>query len=147
MGKKANGTTQMENDIDAIIARTDKENPKPADIAAMNAFLDTESGLATVKANEPTRATIHAFINNYFDSELKRETQRRNLDLRREELHYANESAIVRMLIDQVLLCHMRFEPVRGYARQPDQRIAFTHSWDLLREAACVHPAAFLESG
>jgi len=41
-------------------------------------------------------------------SELKRETQRRNLKLRREELDYASESTIVRMLIDQVLLCQMR---------------------------------------
>ena len=59
----------------------------------------------TVRTKEPTRATIHAFINNYFNSELKRETQRHNLDLRREELGYADESTILQMLIDQVLLC------------------------------------------
>jgi len=108
MGKKSNGEMQMEKEITAIVERTDKENPKQADIAAMRRFLDTERGLATVKADEPTRATMDAFINSYSSSELTRETQRRNLKLRREELDYASESTIVRMLIDQVLLCQMR---------------------------------------
>ena len=108
MARKANGFTQSENELEAIIAKTDKENPKPADIAAMNRFLSTENGLATVKANEPMQTALDAFIRSYSSSELKRETHRRNLELRRKELDYANESTIVRMLIDQVLLCQMR---------------------------------------
>jgi len=49
MTKKANGEMQMKKGITAIIARTDKENPKPTDIAAMRRFLDTDNGLATVE--------------------------------------------------------------------------------------------------
>ena len=59
MAKKENSATQTKSELSAIIARTDKENPKPADIAAMHRFLNTDEGIATVRANEPTRAAMN----------------------------------------------------------------------------------------
>lgn len=100
-----------------LIARTDKENPRRADIIAMRSLLDTGEGQALVKANDPVRRTIDAFVRSYSTSAFQRETIERNIEVKRKELNYDDEHPLIRILIDQLLLCQIRlnqFEVVHG---------------------------------
>jgi len=83
MVKKANGEMQMEREITAIIARTDKENPKQADNCR---YASVPGHRERASDRKSERTDMEAFINSYSSSVPERETQRRNLELRREEL-------------------------------------------------------------
>lgn len=92
--------------LDAILARTNKENPDPADLKVLREHLDENPDL--IALNDPTRRAFAAIRDSYSTTGALTELMKRNFAARRKELDYDASPLIVRLLIDQFLLSEMR---------------------------------------
>jgi hypothetical protein len=93
-------------EIQALISRTDKENPKPEDLVLMKKILNEDSTL--VRINEFAELANKRFIESVSKSALMRELLERQIKEKRESFDYKTANIVVRMLIDQVILCQLR---------------------------------------
>jgi hypothetical protein len=92
--------------LQALIKKTDKENPKPEDLSEMKKMLDCKSML--VRMNEITEIALQRVMKMNTSSALMIELYKRQVEEKRQALGYENASAIEQMLIDQVVLCWLR---------------------------------------
>jgi hypothetical protein len=134
MAKKENGEqVKPELSMTELIKRTNKENPKPADLKLLRQRLDDDGDL--VKVNEVGERAIASVIDSYTNSALVRELQTRQVKDKRRELGYENASVMERMLINQVILCHLRMTTLEGIHAAKFQERHSTESglyWDRL---------------
>lgn len=92
--------------INDLIKLTDKENPKPEDLKRLRDRLDDNGYL--VEINEASERAFDAVINSYTTSALMKEIYKRQIKAKRKALDYESENVMVQMLINQVILCHIR---------------------------------------
>lgn len=103
MGKQK---TDRFEDFQALIERTDKENPDPRDLKLMERHLD--ENLALVNANDISQHAFAKAVESCATSALMKEIYQRKIEENRHGLGYQMASPIERMLIDQVVLCWFR---------------------------------------
>jgi hypothetical protein len=121
MAKKTEA--REEPTLSQLISRTNKENPKPEDLALIRRKLDEDDAL--VKANEFGERAITVVMGTYTASALTRELYTRQVEDKRKELGYASASVMERMLINQVILCHLRMTTMEGFHAE---KVRQTHS-------------------
>lgn len=120
-------------ELQALIKRTDKENPKPEDLKAMRKLLDTNS--AMVRLNEASEQAFNRVIEMSSKSALMRELMERQIKEKRQGFGYDSASIFEKMLIDQVVLCHLRLNNTEmTYTARLEAGGSHTHSsglyWD-----------------
>lgn len=103
--EKPNDKSDFEN-LQALIKATDKENPKPEDLKAMRKHLNENSML--VRLNDFSELAFKRVIENSTKSALMKELLERQIEEKRESFGYQTATIFERMLIDQVILCHLR---------------------------------------
>jgi hypothetical protein len=103
--EKQKDNSEFEN-LQALVNRTDKENPKPEDLAEIKKLLNADSRL--VEMNEITALAFERAIKITTSSALMKELFKRQIEEKRRALGYENASQIEQMLIDQVVLCWFR---------------------------------------
>jgi len=113
MATKTTAKVKREPSISDLIKLTDKSDPKPEHLALIRKRLDDDSAL--VELNEVGQRAIARVIDTYTDSRLLRELYTRQIDAKREELGYGSAGVIERMLIDQLVLCHLRLNMIEMY--------------------------------
>jgi hypothetical protein len=103
----AQGDFKKYKRLKELIKRTSKENPKPEDLAALRNLLDECPELWRAAGSMAERV-LYRITQTYFQlSAYGQEiTLRRNEELR-EQLGYADASPLERLLIEQVLICHL----------------------------------------
>ncbi|MBS1796789.1 MAG: hypothetical protein JSS81_23365 [Acidobacteria bacterium] len=94
----------------ALIERTDKENPNPDDLKQLRAHLNNNSAL--VQLNELSEQAFKRVIENFTNSALMRELLNRQVEEKREAFGYKTATIFEQMLIDQVILCHIRLNNI-----------------------------------
>lgn len=128
--EKQNEEIEFE-DLQALIKKTDKENPKPEDMKLMRRLLDKNSSL--IKINELSELAVKRVIETISTSALSQELLRRQIEEKREELNYNSASLMERMLIDQIILCHVRLNNIEMlHAAKTYERHSSEHGlyWD-----------------
>lgn len=119
--------------ISALIDRTDKENPKPEDLEKLRAILDKDDTL--VRLNESSEVAFTRVVGTYTTSKLVKELFQRQIAEKRSSLGYESENVMVQMLINQVILCHIRlttFETFHAEKTKENSSIAAGLYWDKL---------------
>ena len=119
--------------INDLVRLTDKENPNPADLKRIREKLDEDSTL--VRINESGKRAFDAVINSYTKSALTKELFKREVEDKRKELSYAEANVMVRMLIDNVIICHLRlatYEVFHAEKVRENLSIASGLYWDRL---------------
>jgi len=96
-----------------LVARTNKENPRPEDLALLRRRLDENDEL--VKINEVGERAIIAIMETFTKSALMRELYARQVEEKRRELGYAASGVMEQMLINQVILCHLRMTTIERF--------------------------------
>jgi hypothetical protein len=107
--EKLKDKTEFEN-LQALIKATDKENPKPEDLAEMRKLLNNDSAL--VQMNELSEMAFKRVIENFSSSALMKELINRQIEEKREAFGYKTATIFERMLIDQVILSHIRLNNI-----------------------------------
>ena len=118
-------------DLTALLKRTDKENPKPQDLAELRTHLDQNSLL--VEVNETSKRAFQIVIGSHTKSELLKELYTRQIEVKRKALDYESENLMVQMLINQLILCHIRLNTFEGFHAQKLQESHSTEQglyWD-----------------
>ena len=118
-------------DITSLIKKTDKENPKPEDLAEMQRYLDDNSAL--VVANSISRKALERAVEICSTSALVRELYNRQIKEKQNELGIKTASPIEKILIEQVVICWLRlnhFEMI--YSNKTAESHTFTSGiyWD-----------------
>ncbi|MCD9187266.1 MAG: hypothetical protein LUM44_12600 [Pyrinomonadaceae bacterium] len=116
---------------ESLIKNTDKENPKPEHLAELKRYLDKNSAL--VRANEMSEIAFNTVIKAISKSALMQELTRRQISEKRDSFGYKDSSLIEKMLIDQVILCHLRLNFVETiYTGKLEDRHSLEHGiyWD-----------------
>jgi hypothetical protein len=98
------------DEIQALIKKTDKENPNPDNLKEMRRYLDNNSTL--VQMNELSEMAYKKVIENFSNSALMKELLNRQVEEKRESFGYKTATIFERMLIDQVILCHIRLNNI-----------------------------------
>lgn len=117
--------------VQALIEKTDKENPKPEDLAEMKRLLNKNSTL--VRINEMSERAFNSVIRAVSKSALMQELTERQIREKRDGFGYENSSVIEKMLIDQVILCHLRLNYLEMiYTGKFEERHSLEHGiyWD-----------------
>ena len=99
-------TPKQDDSVVALIRRTDTEKPNPEDLKRLRDILDENDAL--VRINETSEMAFTRVIGSYTKSELSKELFKRQIEAKRKSLNYESENVIVQMLINQVILCHIR---------------------------------------
>jgi hypothetical protein len=97
-------------ELQALLKRADKENPKPEDLREIRKMLDNSSAL--VRANELSELAFKRVIETISKSALMGELIQRQIKEKREAFGYKTAHIIEKMLIDQVILCSIRLNQV-----------------------------------
>jgi hypothetical protein len=115
-------TEKKELSLSEIIKRTNKEKPNQKDIQLMEKALDNDASFveANAAANYAFKRVVDSVSNK---SVLVTELYGRNMKNRRSELDYENENAMVRMLIDNVILCQMRMAIFEAFHAERLQKV------------------------
>lgn len=92
--------------VQALIEKTDKENPKPEDLAEMKRLLNKNSTL--VQINDLSERAYRGLIKTISPSALMQELTERQIEEKRDSFGYKDACVIEKMLIDQVILCYLR---------------------------------------
>ena len=101
------------DEVNALIKRTDKENPKKEDLAALRKFLDEDSRL--VEANNVSHHAINRVIGSYASSSaLLKELLERQVKDSQKAMDYETANVFVKMLIDQVILTNIRLNQLEA---------------------------------
>lgn len=119
--------------INDLIRLTDKENPKPEDLKRLRECLDDNAYL--VKINESGERAFDAVIKTFSTSALLREIYQRQIKEKRNALDYESENVMVRMLIDRVIMCHIRLSAYEMFHAEKIRENLSTASgvyWDKL---------------
>lgn len=103
---KETKTKAKRDPIVALIRRCDQENPTPEDLARIREHLDQNDTL--VHINESSELAFKRVIGCYTNFALSKELFKRQIKAKREDLDYESANAMVKTLIDQVILCHIR---------------------------------------
>jgi len=99
--------------INELIKLTDKENPRPEDLKRIRERLVENSSL--VEINEVSERAFNTVIKSYSSSALVKELYERQIKIKRDALGYESENVMVQMLINQVILCHIRLNAFEGF--------------------------------
>lgn len=95
------------DEVKALVKKTDKENPKPEDLAELRKFLDADSRL--VEAGNVGQHALDRVIGSYASSSaFLKELLERQVEEKRTAMDYEAANVFVRMLIDQVILNNIR---------------------------------------
>jgi len=114
MAKKTDlKTTTKQPSISELVKLTDKENPAPEHLKAIRQHMDENNEL--VKLNEIGERAIKGVISNYTASALMKEVYVRQMHEKRAEMGYDSANTMEQMLINQVVLCHLRMSMVEMY--------------------------------
>ena len=105
--------SEKTDSVVALIRRTDSENPKPEDLERIRAILDENDAL--VRLNETSKQAFDRVIASYTKSALSKELFKRQIEAKRKALDYESENVIVQMLINQVILCHIRLNTFEAF--------------------------------
>lgn len=119
--------------ISDLIKLTDKENPRPEDLKRIREQLDDNAHL--VEINEVSERAFNTVIKSYSSSALVKELYERQIKTKRDALGYESENVMVQMLINQMILCHMRlntFETFHAEKTRENLSIASGLYWDRL---------------
>lgn len=95
-----------EPEISELIARVDKENPKPEDVTALRRLLESDAAL--IAANDLAEKAFTRLFESISKSNAMREVLVIQLRNQRKALGYGDANAFVKMLIDQVIICQVR---------------------------------------
>ncbi|MGI8409768.1 MAG: hypothetical protein ACR2M8_07815 [Pyrinomonadaceae bacterium] len=90
---------------------TDKEKPAPEHLQMLRQHMDENNEL--VKLNEIGERAIKGVINTYTGSALMKEIYVRQMHEKRAEMGYDSANTMEQMLINQVVLCHLRNRQTR----------------------------------
>ncbi len=101
-------TTSTQIAIRDLIKRTDVAKPSKEDLLALRNHLDSDATL--VRANEITEVAYKAIIESHTNTALQIEICKRDIEDKRAEMGYHSASLLVKMLIDQVIICHLRLQ-------------------------------------
>jgi hypothetical protein len=126
-------TPKQDDSVVALIRRTDTEKPNPEDLKRLRDILDENDAL--VRINETSEMAFTRVIGSYTKSELSKELFKRQIEAKRKSLNYESENVIVQMLINQVILCHIRlntFEAFHAEKVKESLSIASGLYWDKL---------------
>src|SRR5687767_6839746 len=104
---------KAKDSLTALIQRTDKENPNPEDLKKIRAILDEDDTL--MRINESSEQAFNRVIGTFTKSALSEELFRRQIKAKREKLDYDSANVMVQMLINQVILCHIRMTSYEGF--------------------------------
>jgi hypothetical protein len=99
--------------IGDLIKLTDKENPKPEDLQRLRNRLNDNANL--VEINEISERAFGVVIKTYSSSALMKELFERQIESKRKALDYESENVIMQMLINQVILCHIRVNAFEAF--------------------------------
>ncbi len=116
-----------------LISLTDKESPKAEDLAKLRKFLDEDDQL--VRLNEASEHAFTMVTETYSTSALTRELYKRQIEAKRKEMDYQSENVMVQMMINQVILCHIRlntFETFHAKKTRENLSVASGLYWDKL---------------
>lgn len=103
--EKVKDKPEFEN-LQALIEATDKENPKPEDLSAMQKYLNDNAAFVTV--NSISRKAFERAVEVSSSSALMREMFNRQIKEKRKDLGIEAASPVEKILIDQVVLCWFR---------------------------------------
>lgn len=118
-------------ELQALVKRTDKENPKPEDIAKMREMLDKHPTFMSI--GEHSDNSFNRYIETVTDSALTKELLKRQIKEKRETFGYDSASIIEKMLIDQVILCYLRLNNIEQiHIKKTYERHSSEHGlyWD-----------------
>lgn len=119
--------------VSELVERTDKENPKSEDLRKIRELLDKDDTL--VRLNESSEQAFNRVINSYTTSALVKELFHRQIAEKRNAFDYESENVMVQMLINQVILCHIRlttFDQFHAERTKESSSIASGLYWDRL---------------
>jgi hypothetical protein len=105
-------TKKSERTLAEVVAQTDKENPANQDLDLIRRRLEERTW--SVEAKLITNRAIHKVIEAFGGSAVDGQIYIRFRDRRRTEMGYDAETAMVRMLIDNVILCELRMNTFEG---------------------------------
>jgi hypothetical protein len=117
--------------LEALIKRTDKENPKDEDLAEMKRQLD--ENIQYFKLNNISEQVFEKAIEICSTSALMREIHRRQISEKRKSLGFETASPIEQILIDQVLVCWFRLchlEMIHARHQATSHTFASGNYWD-----------------
>lgn len=122
---------QKFQNLEALIKRTDKENPNDEDLAEMKRHLDENFQL--IKLNEMSGRVFEKAIEVFTTSALMREIYRRQINEKRSSLGFETASPIEQILIDQVVICWFRncnIEMIHARHQATSHTFASGNYWD-----------------
>lgn len=100
-------------ELQALVKRTDKANPKPEDVARMREMLDKHPTFISI--GEHSDNSFYQYIETVTDSALTKELLKRQITEKRESFGYDSATIIEKMLIDQVILCYFRLNNIEQH--------------------------------
>jgi hypothetical protein len=109
-----------------LVRLTDKADPKSEDLQRLRARLDENDYL--VRLNEVSEQAFNRVTNSLTNSELVKEMFRRQIESKRKGLDYETENVMVKMLIDQVILCHIRLNTFEAFHAEKVKEITTVSS-------------------
>ncbi len=106
MGELPESQQQL-RELKALIAKADKKDAKPVDVAALRHALHEHPKLWRVAGDLAAQARLHT-INQVDATPAMKESLRYGLEAMQRDLGYADAPLLERLLIEQVLLCWLR---------------------------------------
>ncbi len=93
--------------LSELVKSTHKEKPKAEDVAALRRFFDNDPELWQATGNMAKRTLDHLCRTYYQRSAYVQECVQRRVEQMREQLGFAEASALERLLIEQILVCYV----------------------------------------
>ncbi len=103
-------TEGKSSEIMSIVARTDKENPKPEDLEALKTFFDKEPWAALQIGNMRRNVFNTVLSAAVGKSAFGREATERYVKKMKTEMGYETSSFVEQMLIDEIIMCWLRLQ-------------------------------------
>ena len=97
-------------DVNALVNRTNKENPKPEDMRALKAVFDESPGIALQIGNLRRSVFSTVLETAVGKSAMAKEATERYVKKMKEEMNYEISSFVERLLIDEIIMRWLRLQ-------------------------------------
>nr|AUN37288.1 hypothetical protein [uncultured bacterium] len=97
-----------ENDEIGLIRRADSTAPSTTDKERTRQLLDSGGAEVLIKANEVSESMFRGVLATHTGTWLSGEILQRDVQTKRKEMDYDSANLLVKMLIDRVIVCHLR---------------------------------------
>lgn len=115
MEKTIISTSKKEiEEIQVLVKKTDKENPKPEDVKALRRMLETKKYLYRHNGNVQNQVFLTVFNSAVKHSAFFRESAEKYIEEMKDELGYQSSTFVEKMLIDEIVMRWLRLNTMEN---------------------------------